>query len=80
MSTSDDPDIWEYAKVNDFTIVTKDSDFYDVALVKGKPPKVVWLRCGNASTNAIEELLRSNEGAIKLFINKSPQACLQLFS
>ena len=37
----DDSDIWEYAKKYHYAIVTFDSDFYDISLIKGHPPKIV---------------------------------------
>lgn len=49
--------VWEYARGNDFVIVSKDSDFNDLAFMHGPPPKVNWVRVGNASTSAIEALL-----------------------
>lgn len=39
--------IWDYAKQNGFTIVTLDADYYDLSLLRGHPPKLIWLRCGN---------------------------------
>jgi len=36
-----DGKIWEYARANDFTIVSKDSDFQQRSLLYGHPPKVV---------------------------------------
>ena len=60
MSDSDDHDIWRHSATNDFTIVTQDSDFADMAAVLGPPPKVLWLRCGNQPTTAIERLLREH--------------------
>ena len=33
---------------NDFAIVTMDGDFHQLRLLNGSPPKVVWLRVGNA--------------------------------
>jgi len=78
LDTSDDIDIWEYAKNYGFTIVTKDVDFYDMGLLKGSPPKIIWLRCGNTSTQNIERILRDNYSVIKEFITELPQICLEL--
>lgn len=44
---SSDIEIWNFAKENDFAIVTFDSDFIDISTLKGHPPKIVWLRYGN---------------------------------
>jgi predicted nuclease of predicted toxin-antitoxin system len=46
-----DTTIWEFAKINDFCIVTQDVDFAERSRLYGSPPKVIWLRCGNAPTN-----------------------------
>ena len=52
-----DRDIWNYAKQHQFIIVTYDEDFYDQQLLKGFPPKLIWLRFGNAKTLQIAEKL-----------------------
>jgi predicted nuclease of predicted toxin-antitoxin system len=67
MKATDDPVVWDYAKDNDFMIVSKDADMHDLSLVFGNPPKVVWLRLGNCSTRQVEELLRLDFDVIKLF-------------
>ena len=64
-----DSDIWQYAKENDFTIVTFDSDFYDLSLIKGVPPKIIWLRIGNTVTTNIAKVLTDNFDLIDPFIN-----------
>jgi predicted nuclease of predicted toxin-antitoxin system len=46
--------IWAYARDQGFTVVSKDDDFRSLSLVNGAPPKVIWLRIGNASTAGIE--------------------------
>jgi predicted nuclease of predicted toxin-antitoxin system len=46
---ADDFTIWEYAKANGFTIVSKDSDFQQRSLLDGAPPKFIWLRVGNCT-------------------------------
>ena len=52
-----DREIWAYAKVNELTIVSKDSDFRVLAFLDDPPPKAVWLRVGNATTAQIVTLL-----------------------
>ena len=48
-------EIWEYAKNNNFCIVTFDADFVDIATIKGHPPKIIWLRTGNMTTENIAQ-------------------------
>jgi len=79
MSDSDDRDIWRHSAMNDFIIVTQDSDFADMAALLGPPPKVVWLRCGNQPTSTIEQLLRENSQTIKTFVNDETAACLEIY-
>jgi predicted nuclease of predicted toxin-antitoxin system len=55
-----DEAIWSYAETHDFTIVTKDDDFCSLALVRGAPPKVIWLQIGNASTAIVAQVLKNN--------------------
>jgi predicted nuclease of predicted toxin-antitoxin system len=64
---SGDTEIWDYAKLNNFTIVSKDSDFQQRSLLSGFPPKFIWLRVGNCSTQFIEDLLREYSAAIHTF-------------
>ena len=45
--------VWEIAKIQDYIIVTKDSDFNELLILKGFPPKVIWIRLGNCSTKTI---------------------------
>ncbi len=67
MKATDDPIVWDYAKDNDFMIVSKNADMHDLSLVFGNPPKVIWLRPGNCSTQQVENLLRRDFEVIKLF-------------
>jgi predicted nuclease of predicted toxin-antitoxin system len=55
---ADDLAIWNYAKENGFVIVTQDADYSDWNKLRGAPPKIIWLRCGNATVNQIHAKLR----------------------
>ncbi len=63
-----DATIWDYASRAGFTIVTKDADFRQRSFLHGHPPKVIWIRLGNCSTEAIEKLLRNRTAEIEDFI------------
>jgi predicted nuclease of predicted toxin-antitoxin system len=45
-----DRQIWQYALENQFTIVTKDKDFYHLANTLGNPPKLIWPPWATAGT------------------------------
>jgi predicted nuclease of predicted toxin-antitoxin system len=70
--------IWEYARSNDFVIVSKDSDFNDLAFMHGPPPKAIWVRVGNASTSAIEALLDVAVDTVSAFAASDQDAVLVL--
>ena len=67
LGSTDDAQIWQYAKDNGFTIVSKDSDFQHRALLLGHPPKVVWLRLGNCSTASVAALLCARQADLLAF-------------
>jgi predicted nuclease of predicted toxin-antitoxin system len=79
LGTSSDRDVWEYARLKDFMIVTKDTDFSELSILLGTPPKVIWIRRGNCSTNDIEKLLRDNYSDINAFSNDVNSGVLTLF-
>lgn len=62
-----DEDIWAFAKNNGFTIVSKDKDFYQRALLYGAPPKFIWLCLGNCTRNDLLSLLQRHERDILAF-------------
>lgn len=78
MATSADNAVWEYAKQNGFILVSLDSDFHDMSMLRGHPPKLIWLRCGNSSVQTIEGLLRANLRRIEAFAADSTMGCLQV--
>ena len=76
LAQADDRVVWEYAKINGFTLVSQDSDFADMAALYGAPPKIIWLRCGNQPTGTIEAILRSHAEIITTFEQDDTAACL----
>ena len=73
-----DAEIWKFAKENSYTIITFDGDFYDLSVVWGQPPKIVWIRTGNLTTVEIERLLRAHAKNMEKFIENSELACLEI--
>jgi predicted nuclease of predicted toxin-antitoxin system len=78
LSDADDSAIWDYAKLNGFTIVSKDSDFQQRSLLFGSPPKFIWLRVGNCLVKTVEDLLRKHSVAIHTFSLDDTKAHLML--
>jgi predicted nuclease of predicted toxin-antitoxin system len=74
-----DTEIWEYARVHDYIIVTKDADFSEFGVVRGFPPKIIWIRRGNCSTRDIEMILRENYSAISRLSEDGETGILTLF-
>lgn len=77
LENSTDFEIFEYAKRNGYTIVTFDSDFCDLNIIKGFPPKIIWLRTGNTTTKNLENLLRNKHDLIELFLAEN-YGCLEI--
>jgi len=74
-----DIEIWQYAHDHDFMIVTKDADFSELGVIKGFPPKIIWIRRGNCSTKDIEMILRENYSAISSLSEDGETGILTLF-
>jgi predicted nuclease of predicted toxin-antitoxin system len=74
-----DKEVWEYARQHDLVIVSKDADFSELSLLWGFPPKVIWIRRGNCSTQEIERLLRGNVRAIRELMDDEETGILTLF-
>jgi len=74
-----DTKIWQYAKDNEYTIITHDNDFNDLIAIRGFPPKIVWLRTGNSSRKStIDLLIRSKQSILELLISEE-SGLLEIF-
>jgi predicted nuclease of predicted toxin-antitoxin system len=75
---TDDAIIWEFAKMNSFLIISKDSDFHQRSLLYGHPPKFIYLRIGNSPTSKIVQILRDNLSTITQFDSSDTESILVL--
>jgi len=73
-----DQQIWLFAANNGYTIVTKDDDFRGMSLLRGAPPKVIWLVVGNTSTAEILRILLAHVTAIETFVTEPVTSLLTL--
>jgi predicted nuclease of predicted toxin-antitoxin system len=73
-----DHQIWAFAAENGYTITTKDDDFRGLSLLRGAPPKVIWLVVGNTSTAEILQILLNHTTAIEGFITEPTTSLLTL--
>jgi len=78
LENASDSDIFDYAKAQEFTIVTFDADFLDLNALRGIPPKVIWLNTGNMTTKAITAFLDKNLLHIKHYIDSDSETVLEL--
>ena len=76
---STDREMWQFAKFNNYVIVSFDADFYDFSNLYGLPPKIIWLRTGNTKTLYIANLLIQKEDLIKSFLDDEEIACLEIY-
>ena len=72
-----DEAIWEYARINNFTLVSKDGDFYQRSLLFGAPPKLVWLCLGNCTRNDLLALMLLHAVDIRA-LESAPESVLLL--
>jgi predicted nuclease of predicted toxin-antitoxin system len=75
---ADDPVVWQLAVEHGCVLVTKDEDFHRLSVLRGAPPKVVWLRLGNCATADIARLLRDRVDDIRRFEAQAEVTFLEL--
>ncbi len=78
IETATDREIWAYAGEHGYLIVSKDSDFRQLAFLLGPPPKAVWLSVGNCPTSVIADLLRTSAEVVGAFTDSAEEALLVL--
>lgn len=79
MEQADDREVWAYAQANNFIIVTRDSDYNELLVLYGSPPKVIWIRRGNCQTSVIEIMLKSHTAEIQALVDEASLGILTLY-
>lgn len=74
-----DLEIRKFAGENGFIMVTKDADYSELHSLFGAPPKIIWIRHGNCSTRAIENILRDNFDGISRLIKDDDSGVLTIY-
>jgi len=60
--------VWDIARDGGLLLVTRDEDSVGMSVLRGTPPKVVWLNIGNARNAFIAALLRARADDIERFL------------
>ena len=77
---ADDILLWDYAKKNGFTIVSKDDDFMKIVLLRKAPPKLIYLKTYNLNTKKLVDLLLENKDKIITFIHSDENDIFEIYS
>jgi predicted nuclease of predicted toxin-antitoxin system len=78
MEQAGDKIIRQYAIDNGFVMTTKDADFYEMNLVYGQPPKIIWLKMGNQSKAATIKTLLENQLTIERVLILDDKDCIEI--
>ncbi|MCH6232493.1 DUF5615 family PIN-like protein [Cognataquiflexum rubidum] len=73
-----DQEIWDYAIRNHFIILTNDDDFYKLAILRKKTPKVIIFRKGNTSTANLFKLLVQKIPEIESFVENEDYSIFEI--
>jgi predicted nuclease of predicted toxin-antitoxin system len=73
-----DQRIWGFAAEHGYAILSKDDDFRSLSLLRGAPPKVIWLVIGNTSTTEILAILLRHSLTIQSFLDAAGTSLLTL--
>jgi predicted nuclease of predicted toxin-antitoxin system len=77
---ADDILLWDYAKKNGFTIISKDDDFMKIVLLRKAPPKPIYLKTYNLNTKKLVDLILENKDKIIKFTNSDENDIFEIYS
>ena len=78
LAGAEDWEIWNQAANNGFVIASRDSDFRQLSLLRGHPPKVVVVAIGNCTNERLEDLFRGYHSELTEFEAHATRAMIVL--
>jgi predicted nuclease of predicted toxin-antitoxin system len=78
LDESEDQKIWLFAKERGYTIVTKDADYNEISVIKGFPPKIIWLTIGNCKIQDVERIIRNKAIIINDFYQNKNAGIIEI--
>lgn len=78
LEAATDKDVWDDAGKHGYTILSKDSDFRQLAFLHGPHPRSSGLRVGNVTTATVPEVLIDHYEVIEAFESAAEEALLVL--
>ena len=79
LESADDQTVWSFAKTYGYVIVSKDDDFHGMSALFGHPPKLICLRMGNCTNQAVLDTLLQNAIAIEQTLDQPEIGSLDLY-
>jgi len=79
LNDASDIEIFKYARTNGFAVLTFDSDFMDLNLLHGTPPKIIWLKTGNLITKAVSKLIENHTLGIINFLRSDEREIFEIY-
>lgn len=78
LNQADDTAVWDRARQDGFTVVSKDEDYSHLSVLRGSPPKVLWLLLSNCTTRQVEDAIRARIADIQAFDTDPTAAVLTI--
>jgi len=77
---ADDWSIWNFAKQNGYTIISKDDDFEKIVLLRKAPPKLIYLKTYNLDTTKLINLIIDNKDEIIAFEHSEANDIFEIYA
>jgi len=79
LNEANDHEIWNYAKMEGFAIVTQDADFHELSLLIENPPLIIWLRCGNQPKSVVLKKILDHQPEIEQAALDNDIWCIEIY-